>query len=55
MGLCEDNIASRDKEKQLYGLQSGVIGFENRRIVFENKGEHKVKGRKHRDTQGGID
>ena len=21
MGLCEDNIASRDGEKQLYGLQ----------------------------------
>ena len=37
IGLCEDDIASGDRENQLYGLQCGEMGFENIRIVFENE------------------
>ena len=36
-GLWEDDIVDRYREKQLYGQQYGVLGFEYERIEYENK------------------
>ena len=33
----------------------GRWGSSMKRIEYENECEHKAKGRKHRNTQGGID
>ena len=55
MGLYEDDIESRYGRNNFMVYSMGWWGSRIKGLNTRIKGEHKVKGRKHRDTQGGID